>query len=331
MKPRIYGISIAVLILFVIGQAFSGRNDSTDRHHLLLAHNLTPDHPVHLGMEFFKRKVAEKSDGRIQITIYPSGQIGSEKEVLELVQFGAISMTKVNSLSLEAFSPLIGVLNVPFLFRDQAHLFSVLDGDTGKEILSIPTAQGLRGLTYYDAGDRSFYATKEIRVPDDVRGLKIRVMENATAIRMLQLLGGSPTPMPFGDVYTALQQGVIDGAENNISALTMSRHGEVAKFYSIVQHLFAPDILVISEDVWKKLSVDDQAIVSAAAEESKIYQREIWAKKLAESKIDAVEQMGVKIIEPDKTPFIERVRPLHDEVAARGPEFKRLIEAIRNQ
>ncbi|MES2856752.1 MAG: TRAP transporter substrate-binding protein [Bdellovibrionota bacterium] len=329
MKLRIYGLALITFIVVAAVQFTTGRSAPGNEHHLILAHNLAPDHPVHLGMVFFKERLNEKSQGRLQVTIYASGQLGSEKEVLELVQFGAISMTKVNSLSLEAFAPLIGVLNVPFLFRDQAHLFKVLDGSIGKDLLAVPVENRLRGLTFYDAGDRSFYASKAIRVPEDVKGLKIRVMENATAIRMMQLLGGSPTPMPFGDVYTALQQHVIDGAENNISALTMSRHGEVAKFYSILQHLFAPDLLMISEDVWKKLSSEDQLLVLAAADESKVYQREIWAKKLADSKIDAVEKMGVTIIEPDKAPFIERVTPLHEEVAARGPNYRTFIEAIK--
>ncbi len=326
---RVLGAAMVVLVAFVAAQSLRQRKPGGDTRHFLLAHNLAPEHPVHQGMELFAKRLAETTGGRFTVTLYPNGQIGSEKEVLELVQLGAITMTKVSSLSLESFSPLMGVLNLPFLFRDREHDFRVLDSWVGEELLATPVPQNLRGLTYYDAGDRSFYANRPIMRPEDVVGLKIRVMENATAIRMLQLLGGSPTPMPYGEVYTALQQGVIDGAENNLAALTVNRHGEVSKHYSLVQHIFAPDVLVISEAVWKGLSAADAALVRAAADESKQYQRELWARRLEEYQREAVEKLRVNIVRPDRAPFIERVQPLHREYEARGADYLRLLTAIR--
>ncbi|MEK7356198.1 MAG: TRAP transporter substrate-binding protein DctP, partial [Bdellovibrionota bacterium] len=193
-NARMFLFAGVISLSFVVWE-FSITKASTARDlKLLLAHNLAPDHPVHLGMEFFAKRVEESSAGRIRVVIYPNGQLGSEKEVLELVQTGAVSMSKVSSLSLEGFAPLLGVVNLPFLFRDTAHFFRVLDGPVGDEILGAPRAAALQGLTFYDAGERSFYAKKAIEKPDDIKGLKIRVMENATAIRMMQLLGGNPTP-----------------------------------------------------------------------------------------------------------------------------------------
>jgi tripartite ATP-independent transporter DctP family solute receptor len=329
-KSRVLIAAGLALAAFFGWQYLAPRPPQGETFHLLLAHNLAPDHPVHLGMEHFARLTRERSQGRISVTLYPSGQLGTEKEVLELVQLGAVTMTKVSSLSLESFSPLVGILNLPFLFRDRAHDFRVLDSAIGEELLAAPTNVRLRGLTFFDAGDRSFYAGKPVLRPADVVGLKIRVMESATAIRMMQLLGGSPTPMPYGEVYTALQQGVIDGAENNVTALTVNRHGEVAKHYSRVQHIFAPDILVISEPVWKKMSVADQAILRTAADEAKAFQRDLWSRKLGEYERIAKEEMGVKFYDPDKAPFQQLVQPLHQEFAARGPQWARLIQAIKS-
>ncbi|MES2964266.1 MAG: TRAP transporter substrate-binding protein [Bdellovibrionota bacterium] len=330
-NARMFSIAGFVTLSLIVWELALPRASAARDLHLLLAHNLAPDHPVHLGMEFFAKRVDEESKGRIHVTVYPSGQLGTEKEVLELVQTGAVSMTKVSSLSLEGFTPLYGVMNLPFLFRDREHFFGVLDGAVGTEILDASRPQALQGLTFYDAGERSFYAKKPIEKPDDVRGLKIRVMENATAIRMMQLLGGNPTPMGFGEVYTALEQGVIDGAENNITALTISRHGEVAKYYSIVQHIFAPDVLLISRDIFDRLSPEDRVLVKKAADDSKVYQREVWQEKFKQYEAEARDKLKVQILRPDKQPFIDKVLPLHEEVAGRGADYRRLIEAVKAQ
>lgn len=322
-------VSSLIAVAILVGmQLFRSEKVQTTRH-LLLAHGLPPDHPVHLGMVNFKDAVERRSEGRIRITIYPSAQIGNEKQVLELVQLGAISMTKVSSLSLEAFSPLISILNLPFLFKDSAHYHRALDSTVGEELLLTPIPRRMRGLTYYDAGSRSFYGHIPILTPKDMRGLKVRVMESATAIRMMQLLDGSPTPMPYGEVYTALQQGVIDGAENNITAITVNRHGEVAKHFSRVEHIFAPDILLISEPVWQTLSASDQAIVKEEAERSKVYQRELWKEKVIEYEADAARRMGVEFHVPERDLFREKVTPLHQEFEERGEDFARIIRAIK--
>lgn len=326
-----FSFCIALVIFAGFGfWAYQKQPGAVLTRHLILAHNLPVEHPVHLGMEYFAEELKKSSSGNMQVTIYPAAQLGTEKDVLELVQLGAISMTKVSSLSLENFAPLVGIINLPYIFNSVEHNFACLDApEIGEKLLEAPVSRKLRGLTFYDAGNRNFYAGKPILKPDDLKGLKIRVMENPTAIKMLQLMGGSPTPMPYGEVYTALQQGVIDGAENNITGITVNRHGEVAKFYSRDEHVFAPDILVISEALWKDFSEQEQRWVRSAADSSKIFQRELWKKKNAEYEKFAAEKMGVQFFQPDKKLFQEKVLSLHEEYKAKGPEFAELIEAIK--
>lgn len=325
-RKRVIFISGAIFGIFSLYTVTLGK----EQKNLILAHNMSTDHPVHQGIAYFAKKVEEKTAGELQVRIYPNGQLGSEKEILSLIQIGAITMTKVSTLSLESFSPYFGILNLPFLFRDKSHFLSVLDSEIGAELLSSARDQRLQGLTYYEAGARSFYAHKPIRTPEDIRGLKIRVMDNPTAIRMLELLGGKPTPMPYGEVYTALQQGVIDGAENNITALTVNRHGEVSKFYSLDQHIFAPDTLIVSQGVFDDLSEDNKAKLRIAAGESTFFQRELWDEKVREYESAAKEKLGVEFIYPKKEPFIEKVSILHEDYMKKGADFERLIRQIKD-
>lgn len=330
MKTR-DSLFLALLILAAFSYwSYMSSSGAVQSRNLILAHNLPTEHPVHLGMEYFAAELKKNSEAKIQVTIYPAAQLGTEKDVLELVQLGAISMTKVSSLSLENFAPLVGIINLPYIFNSVEHNFACLDSpEIGEKLLEAPTSRRLRGLTFYDAGNRNFYAGKPILKPDDLKGLKIRVMENPTAIKMLQLMGGSPTPMPYGEVYTALQQGVIDGAENNITGITVNKHGEVAKFYSRDEHVFAPDILVISEALWADLSEQERVWVRSAADSSKVFQRELWKHKNEEYEKFAAEKMGVQFFQPDKKLFQEKVVSLHEDYKAKGPEFAEIIEAIK--
>lgn len=297
---------------------------------LILAHNLDTEHPVHKGMQFFAETVREESQGKITIKLYPNGQLGNEREVLEQVQIGAVSFTKVSSLSLESFSPLFGAINAPYIFSSEGHAFAVLDGPVGKKLLESPLDQRLRGLTFYAAGARSFYANKPILEPQDLGGLKMRVMGSQTAIKMMQLLGGSPVPMPYGEIYTALQQSVIDGAESNVTALTMSRHGEVAKHLSLDEHIVAPDVLLVSTAVWDGLDQESQELLRRAAEASKLEQRRLWQEAVGQHTRRAVEEMGVTVHPVEKGPFVQLVRPLHEEMKSRSEDFRWVMETIES-
>ncbi len=296
---------------------------------LKLGHNLAEEHPTSMALSLFADTVKEKSDGKLKIKLYFNGVLGSEREVLEQVQNGAVDMTRVGAASLESFSPVYSAFSLPYLFNDKEHFYKVMNSDVGQKIYDSAAAQGFQGLTYFDGGARSFYTkSKLINEPADLKGQKIRVMNSQTAIRMIELLGGTPTPMPYGELYTALQQGVIDGAENNPTALTLGRHGEVAKFYSLDEHSRIPDFLIISTKTWKKLSEEEQKILKEAAYEATIYHIEIWNKEVEKALSEAKNEMGVTIITPEKKPFRDAVSPLYEEYM-KDSTIADIVNAIR--
>lgn len=280
---------------------------------LKLAHGLDVTHPVHTAMVFMAERAQEKSGGRLRIDIYPNEQLGSERECLELVQLGILAMTKSSSAPMEGFVPTLKVLGLPYLFRDEEHMWKVFNGPIGKEILAAGEAKGLRGLCFYDAGARSFY-TKErlVETPEDLKGLKIRVQKSIMSMRMIEAMGGAPTPIDWGELYSSLQQGVVDGAENNPPSFHTSHHYELCKYYILDEHLRVPDMLVINPRIWRGLSPELQAILQEAVDESVLEQRRLW--KLAEERALAeVERAGVTIVRPDRGPFREAVRSVWAE------------------
>jgi tripartite ATP-independent transporter DctP family solute receptor len=293
-----------------------------------LGHGLDRSHPVHMAMEFLAERVAKKSKGRMRIDVYPSEQLGSERECLELLQIGSLAMTKVSCSVIEGFVPEMGVLSLPYLFRDEAHRFKVLEGEIGRNLLLAGERYWLRGLCYYDAGTRSFYTVdRPILNPEDLAGLKIRTQESPTSMRMVQALGGSATPIAWGELYSALQQGVVDGAENNPPSFHLSRHYEVCKFYSLDEHTGVPDVLVISTKIWKNLSLEFRQLLQEAAEESELYQKKLW-KEATEKALEEVQKAGVTIYHPDKTPFIAEVKSIYEAYETQ-PRIYDLIKSIR--
>jgi len=297
---------------------------------LKLAHGLDPSHPVHKGMEYMAKKLDEKSDGNLTIQIYPSEQLGSERQCVELLQIGSLAMTKVSASIMEGFTPKYKVLSLPYIFKSKEHTYRVLEGKIGHELLLSGEEFWLRGLTFYDAGSRSFY-TKErpILTPDDLSGLKIRVMKSPTAVNMIRAMGGSPTPISWGELYTALQGGVVDGAENNPPSFYLSHHYEVCKYYSLDEHTTIPDVLLISTIIWNQLTPEEQNWLQEAADESAKYQRVLWAESEKQS-LEAVQEAGVEILYPDKEPFAEKVTTLYEEYKS-DQEVWSLIQRIRAQ
>ncbi|MGC3965572.1 MAG: TRAP transporter substrate-binding protein [Rhodocyclaceae bacterium] len=276
-----------------------------------LAHGLPEDNPVHIAMKHFADAVKQRTNGEIEITVFPNGQLGQERELLEQVQNGVLEMTKANAAPLETFVLEYKVFNLPYVFRNKDHFFNVVQGAVGDSILAASTGKGFVGLTFYDSGSRSFYAKKPINTPDDLKGMKIRIQQSPTTIKMIRALGASPTPMPWGEVYSALQMGVVDGAENNLTALTSGRHGEVTKFFSTDEHQIVPDVLVISATKWNTLKKPQRDAIRAAAKESFELQKKLWADfELAERA--KAEKMGVKFVTVDKAPFVAKVKPMID-------------------
>jgi tripartite ATP-independent transporter DctP family solute receptor len=295
---------------------------------LKLAHVLPATAPVHKAMEYMAEKAAEKSGGLVEIQVFPNAQLGSETETIEQMQRGALAMVKVSTAPMEGFIPEMAVFSVPYLFRDETHFWKVLGGAIGKGILLKGGSVGIRGLCYYDSGARSFYTVKKpILTPADLKGMKIRVMSSRTAMDMVNTLGGSPTPIPFGDLYTALQQGMVDGAENNPPSMYDTRHWEVAKHYSIDEHARIPDIVLFSQKIWDSLSPQVQQWVQEAADESVVYQKQIW-KEYVDECLSNLEKEGVTIYRPDKTIFQKQALNMYKNFD--GTPVEGLIKQIQN-
>ena len=280
-------------------------------------------------MEHMASELRKASDGQIDIKIYPGGQLGSERETIELLQLGAIDMVKTSTSPLEGFIPGMGVFGIPYVFRSEDHFWNVLNGPIGKSLMELGADKKIRGLCYYDAGSRSFYTKdRAIKTPADLDGLKIRVQNSRTSIRMIEAMGGAATPISFAELYTALDQGVVDGAENNAPSLLSSRHYEVCKYYSLDEHTMVPDIVLISTETWDRLSTEQQGWLQAAADESVKFQRALWKEKTQET-LDKLTAAGVEIIYPDKQPFQGAVKELHESFA--GTEPGRWMEAVLNE
>jgi len=293
---------------------------------LKLAHVLDTRHPVHLGMVYMAEKLAEKSQGKMRVDIYPSGQLGAERELIELLQIGSLAMTKVSASPMESFVPEMKIFSIPYVFSSEDHLWKILTGPIGKSILVAGEDYRLRGLCYYDAGSRSFYTKdKPINSPADLKGLKIRVQKSLTSVKMIQSLGGSATPISWGELYTALQQGVVDGAENNPPSFYLSKHYEVCKFYSLDEHTAVPDILLMSTHIWESLTDQQQIWLQEAVDESVLYQKKVW-KESSDHALAEVQKAGVQVIYPEKAPFQEAVREMHESY--RGTPIYELIMKI---
>jgi tripartite ATP-independent transporter DctP family solute receptor len=316
----------SLLLLFILS-ILSSCGKTSRQIRFKLSHGLDVVHPVHEAMLFMSRRLRELSGGAMTVDVYPSEQLGSERENIELVQFGSLDITKTSAAVLESFVPEAKVYSLPYLFRDQQHAWKVFLGPIGKEILHVGKPKGLMGLCYYDSGSRSFYTKdKPITSPEDLAGLKIRVQKSMMAVKTIDILGGSPTPIDWGELYTALQQGVVDGAENNPPSLYTSHHYEVCKYYYIDEHTTIPDVLLMSERVWSALTPEQQRMLQQAADESMHYQRKKWTEMVEES-LSKVKEAGVEIGFPDKGPFMEKVAPLYDEFT--GTVIGRLAERIR--
>ncbi len=295
---------------------------------LKLGHGLNVDHPVHQGMVYMAQRLAQKSNGQLLLEIYPSSQLGSERQCLELLQIGSLAMTKVSVSVMENFSPKVQVVGLPYIFRDRQHVYQTLDGPIGKELLAQGETYWLHGLAYFDAGYRSFY-TKErpVHTPADLEGLKIRVQESAVAMALVRQLGGAPTPTASCEIYTALQQGVVDGAENTLPSFHTSRHYEICKYYSLNEHTAVPDILVIGKVAWESLSEQEQTWLAEAAYEATLEQRKLW-QKAEQVALAAVQAAGVEIIRPEKAGFEQETRAMLEAYRSQ-PELYDLIQRIQ--
>lgn len=307
----------------------SACNTSQEKHKTLkLAHGLPETHSVHQGMVYMNERLETLSGGRLSLQIYPGGQLGSETQCIELLQIGSLDITKVSSGALENFVDEYKVFGLPYLFTSREHYFKVLDGKIGASLLKATEPYRFVGLGYYDSGARSFYTVnKPINTPADLKGLKIRVMKTPVSVEMMRIFGGSATPVDWGELYTALQSGVVDGAENNAPSISTAFHHEVCKYYSINEHTMLPDLLIIGTTAWNSLSNQEKEWMSKAMKESVLYQRKLWAAQEQES-LEEAKEKGMQINYPDKTPFIEMARPLIDRYK-QNEKLNGIITAIQ--
>lgn len=294
---------------------------------LRLAHNLSQEHVIAKTFTRLAQRVAELSHDKMEIKIYPNGQMGETKDVIAMMQQGAMDMTKGFYGELEAFEPSYFIFAVPYLFQNDEHLERVLRSRLIDELNERSAKKGFINLAGYGSGTRSFYTNKEIRTPDDVKGLKIRVLPTPTTNRMMELIGAHPVPIPYGETYTAIQQHVIDGAENNITTYVSTRQFEVAKVFSEDRHTVVVDFLTMSKKSWDRLTPDQKAILKKAVDESVTYEQELYRQDV-DAAVKRVRAAGNEIIEADPAPFKAAVAPLMAELMA-DPEKAKWIEAVR--
>ncbi|CTQ34741.1 TRAP transporter substrate-binding protein [Jannaschia rubra] len=286
-------------------------------------------YPTVVAVERMGEMLTERSSGRICVEVFPSAQLGEEKDTIEQTQFGVIDMNRV---SLGPFNNIVEetqVVSLPYIFRSVEHMHDVMDGPIGQEILDAFEAHDLVGLAFYDSGSRSFYnSEKPITSIEDLAGMKFRVMQSDIFVDMVDALGANATPMPYGEVYSSIQTGVIDGAENNWPSYDSSGHFEVAKYYTLDQHLIVPEVLVMAKSSFDALSPEDQEMVRQAAKDSVPVMRELWTEREAESE-QKVRDAGVEIVtDIDKTPFIEAMVPVYEKYVT-SDKLKDMVERIQ--
>lgn len=299
MKKKWLALGMSMMALSLVLTGCGGGDKKTDAPKTItmrLADNHPDGYPTVVGDLAFAKAVEEKSKGRIKIDVKASGQLGDEKAVIEQVQLGAIEFARVNASPLAEFHKPLGVFSLPYVFDNEDHLWRFLDSKDGKDMLASMEAAKLRGLAYYSSGSRNFYSTKELTDINSLKGLKIRVQQSKINMDMIDALGASATPMPYGQVFSSLQTGVIDGAENNFPSYDSSNHYQVAKFYIMDKHQVTPEILMMSKVAWDKLSPEDQKIIQEAAAESGKVQIAAW-KDYEKKSRETVVAAGSTIVE----------------------------------
>lgn len=336
-KLAALAIVLSLAVTSLMGCAQAGPKTSTDATTenpmiLTLAHGLSESHTVHIAMTEFAQKVEERTDGRIKVNIFPNGQLGSENENMEQLMAGVISMTKVSAPGLATYNESYHGFGLPYIFDDTNDFYHVMDSPQMQDFFLSSEDDGFVALTYYTSGARSFYTKdKPIRTPEDLRGLKIRVQDMKSQTDMMKALGGIPVAMAYGDVYTSLQTGIIDGTENNETALTTGKHGEVCKVYSNDQHAMIPDVIVMSAKVWANISPEDQEIILAAAHESTESHKIAWDAAIDEAVQEAQETMDVTFVDDvDKDAFREATSGMVQDYCDQYPGVQTLLDIINS-
>jgi tripartite ATP-independent transporter DctP family solute receptor len=292
-----------------------------------VAETQVPDYPTVHGVVQMGKLLDERSGGKLKLKVFANSVLGSERDTIEQLKLGGVDMVRLSAASINNIAPASILVSLPFVFRDEDHMHRVLDGPIGEEILASMASEGLIGLAWYDDGPRSIYARKPIRSLADMQGVKLRVQQSDMFVAMTKAMGASPTPLPYGEVYTALTTGIIDAAENSVLSYETSRHFEVAKYYSLTRHTLLPSLIVFSKPIWDRLSEADRTLIRQAAKDSVAKQRELAAERQAKSEAE-LKARGVEFVEiKDRDAFVTVMKPVHDMFAT-TPELKALLQRI---
>ena len=322
---------LAVLCVLVCMSALTAcGGDGSGKRIIRISHMQSETHPEHIGILAFEKYIEERLGDKYEIEIFPNELLGGAQKSIELTQTGAVDFTIAGTANLETFADIYEIYSMPYLFAsEEAYHTAMQDTEYMKDVYASTDAAGFQVMTWYNAGTRSFYAKKPIKTPDDMKGMKLRVQQSPASIAMVKAMGAAASPMSFGEVYTAIQQGVIDGAENNELALTNNKHGEVAKYYSYDMHQMIPDMLVANKKFLDELPEDERKIFEEAALLSTEVECEEWEKQIKEAKEIAENDMGVEFIDVDINLFREKVLPLHEEMLQKNPVIQDLYDHIQ--
>lgn len=294
-----------------------------------VAETQVPDYPTVEGVKYMGKLVEERSKGRLKLKVFANSALGTERDTIEQLKIGGLDMVRLSLAPLNNIVPESIIPSLPFIFRDEAHMHAVLDGPIGDEILAAMAKQGIVGLAWYDDGARSVYAKKPIKRLADMKGVKLRVQQSDMFVAMTEALGASPTPLPYGEVYTALTTGIIDAAENSMLSYETSRHFEAAKYYNLTEHTLLPSVVVFSKAIWDRLPEADRAIIRQAAKDSVPYMRKLAAERQAKAK-EAVVAKGVQMVAVEnRAEFVKAMAPVYAKYAT-TPELKSLIKRIED-
>ena len=334
MRNRIKKIISTVLCAGLVAGLAGGCSGTGDinggKRIIRVALSQSETHPEYTGMEKFKEVVEEKLGDKYEVQIYPNELLGGQTKAIELTQTGAIDFVVAGTPNLEIFADVYEVFSMPYLFTsEEAYFASMNDTDYMEKVYESTDDTGLRVMTWFNVGSRNFYAKKPINTPDDLKGLKMRVQQSPASVKMANAFGAAASPMSFGEVYTAIQQGVIDGAENNELALTENKHGEVAKYYSYTMHQIIPDVLIANLKFLNGLSDEEKEIFYDAAQQATETEMEAWDTQVEQAKKIAQDDMGVEFIYPDINLFKDKVSYVHQEMLDANPDIQNLYDHIQ--
>ena len=334
MRNRIKKIISTVLCAGLVAGLAGGCSGTGDinggKRIIRVALSQSETHPEYTGMEKFKEVVEKKLGDKYEVQIYPNELLGGQTKAIELTQTGAIDFVVAGTPNLEIFADVYEVFSMPYLFTsEEAYFASMNDTDYMEKVYESTDDTGLRVMTWFNVGSRNFYAKKPINTPDDLKGLKMRVQQSPASVKMANAFGAAASPMSFGEVYTAIQQGVIDGAENNELALTENKHGEVAKYYSYTMHQIIPDVLIANLKFLNGLSDEEKEIFYDAAQQATETEMEAWDTQVEKAKEIAQDDMGVEFIYPDINLFKDKVSNVQQEMLDANPDIQDLYDHIQ--